>query len=435
MNNVRDFGAVGDGFVKDTAAVQAALDRGGRVVLPPGTYLCGSLYLHSRTLLELEPGARILGSPDIADYNDPAFDRRNRACPQEKAFGQHLLIAQDAVDVTIRGGEIDGNRAAFFDPALYSRDDFPGVRPSQMLYFKECAAVTLENIRLVNAPYWACFLHGCEDVRLTGITVRNPRGVWNGDGFDIDCCRRVAVSDCDIDSSDDSLAIRAAALDQLDRSPGVTSDVVVTNCVLASGQAAIRLGVGTGLIRNCLLSNIRVRHSQFGIVLLSSYLPDEFPGGADGVGISDVQFSNLDIEAAVPFDISSNWTNPPLKRSKRTIENIFFRKFRVRGDLTNLIQGNLDRNVRHLVFSEVSMVQTGRGDTLPPDDRINGREVYRQPYGWEIVNAEDIRFERCRWTWESPAAGWRGTVHSRNNADLAFTDSEFAPPPGGGVLV
>ena len=37
MNNVRDFGAVGDGITKDTAAIQKAIDAGGIVHFPPGT--------------------------------------------------------------------------------------------------------------------------------------------------------------------------------------------------------------------------------------------------------------------------------------------------------------------------------------------------------------------------------------------------------------
>lgn len=48
--NVRDFGAKGDGVVKDTAAVQKAIDAadaagGGEVLLPAGTYLSGSIFL------------------------------------------------------------------------------------------------------------------------------------------------------------------------------------------------------------------------------------------------------------------------------------------------------------------------------------------------------------------------------------------------------
>ena len=50
--NVRDFGAKGDGIAKDTVAVQKAIDAahaagGGEVLLPPGVYLCGSVFLKS----------------------------------------------------------------------------------------------------------------------------------------------------------------------------------------------------------------------------------------------------------------------------------------------------------------------------------------------------------------------------------------------------
>ena len=47
MNNVKDFGAVGDGKTLDTAAIQRAIDAGGVVNFPPGTYLTGTLYLKS----------------------------------------------------------------------------------------------------------------------------------------------------------------------------------------------------------------------------------------------------------------------------------------------------------------------------------------------------------------------------------------------------
>src|SRR6266436_2435600 len=68
--NVRESGAVGDGKTKDTAAIQAALDRcaaagGGTVVVPAGDYLTGSLDVKSRTTLRLEKGATLMGSPDL----------------------------------------------------------------------------------------------------------------------------------------------------------------------------------------------------------------------------------------------------------------------------------------------------------------------------------------------------------------------------------
>ena len=56
MNNVKDYGAVGDGKTKDTPAIQKAIDAGGIVFFPPGVYLSGTLYLKSNGGLDLAPG-------------------------------------------------------------------------------------------------------------------------------------------------------------------------------------------------------------------------------------------------------------------------------------------------------------------------------------------------------------------------------------------
>ena len=55
MKDIREFGAIGDGRVDDTSAIQAALQGGGLIVVPAGRYLTGTLYLESDTELRLAP--------------------------------------------------------------------------------------------------------------------------------------------------------------------------------------------------------------------------------------------------------------------------------------------------------------------------------------------------------------------------------------------
>ena len=104
--DVRTFGAVGDGVAKDTAALQGALDAcgalgGGTVVVPPGTYLTGTLWLRSHVNLRLEHGAVLKGSPDLADYNAPDAYPQNWNSKREGWSAKHLLIAQyDATGVS-----------------------------------------------------------------------------------------------------------------------------------------------------------------------------------------------------------------------------------------------------------------------------------------------------------------------------------------------
>src|ERR1700744_2971366 len=60
--NVRDFGATGNGTNLDSPAINHAIDAavaagGGTVIFPAGTYLSGSIHLHSNIHLLVDAGA------------------------------------------------------------------------------------------------------------------------------------------------------------------------------------------------------------------------------------------------------------------------------------------------------------------------------------------------------------------------------------------
>ena len=179
--DVRAFGAKGDGATKDTAAVQRALDAcakagGGRVTVPPGTYLVGSVYLGDRTELHLQEGATLLGSPDLADYNASDAYPQNWCSAKEGWSAKHLVLALEKQGVSITGrGVIDGNARSFFGdkPQLVGkvcwRDGgvnarVAGVRPGQEIVFVECRDVAVRDVTLRNMSCWSCFFHGCENV-------------------------------------------------------------------------------------------------------------------------------------------------------------------------------------------------------------------------------------------------------------------------------
>ena len=103
MNNILDFGAVGDGVTDNTAAIQRAIDAGGVVYVPSGVFVTGTIYLRSNGGLELAPGAVLLGSPDKSKYNAPDFCPQNAPSISEKASGAHLIVALEVENVVIRG--------------------------------------------------------------------------------------------------------------------------------------------------------------------------------------------------------------------------------------------------------------------------------------------------------------------------------------------
>ena len=117
--NICDFGALGDGKALNTDAIQAAIDActaagGGRVAVPAGKFLSGTLCLKSNVELHLE-SAELIASLDPADMPDMlgAFEDDNRDTGWE---GGCFFLARHAENITISGfGRIDGRgREVFF---------------------------------------------------------------------------------------------------------------------------------------------------------------------------------------------------------------------------------------------------------------------------------------------------------------------------------
>jgi polygalacturonase len=89
---------------------------------------------------------------------------------------------------------------------------------------------------------------GCEDVLIEGVTIRDAFS----DGIDPDCCRRVRIANCDIESDDDALCLKASALLSV---RGATEGVVVSNCRMRSSSNCFKLGTeSTGDFRQIVLS-------------------------------------------------------------------------------------------------------------------------------------------------------------------------------------
>ncbi len=427
MKNVKDFGAIGNGTAKDTLALQRALDGGGTIYIPGGKYLTGTLYLKSHTSLILEDDAVLVGSPDIEDYNTVDFCPQNRDCKAEKASGRHLIVAVDVHHVSIHGGCIDGNRAAFFDPTSVSRDDFTGWRPSQMLYFCETDEIRIEDIELLNSPYWACYLHGCDNVFIDRVRILEENlHTWNGDGIDIDCCRNVVVSNCIIESSDDSLTVRASAIQSLLRHDGVSENITVSNCVLSSNQAAIRIGVGTGTIRNCTFSNLAMNRTKYGICINSCYAPKLFPGGAKGVTVENLLFSDVVMEVHVPILFSSTWQEDPLDHSENLVHGITMRGIRAKAKNQLYMQGNPDFN--HYDISVEDSVFELSGNECGKNFELLLASYYRRPCGIFLNNMKDITFKNVQLRWKDHGPDYQSALVVNNCPGLRLIDCDFQEP-------
>jgi polygalacturonase len=192
--NIRDFGAKGDGVAKDSAAIQAAIDRaasqgGGTVTLPAGRYLSGTIHLRSNITLHLENGAVLLASPDDVDF-DPYEKLPFRSVSDEETtyFHRALIAAERVHEIAIEGrGVVDGNRTKRGGP--------------KTIAIKLCDRVSIRGITVRNSPNYSVSLWGCDYVDIDGITILNGYA----DGIDPDSCRYVRIANCYIDARDDAI--------------------------------------------------------------------------------------------------------------------------------------------------------------------------------------------------------------------------------------
>jgi polygalacturonase len=287
-HNILAHGAAADLAINSAPALQRAIDAahaagGGTVLVPAGlAFMCGSLLLRSRVRLHLEPGSRLVASPDIADYVNydhlPLF--------RDSDFCRFWLFAHDADEVTIDGsGTLDGNSPAFVTERLPTHTKARNPR-AQSVVFLGCRDVVVRDIRIINTPSWALRPAGCDRVLIEGVTILNDLGLVNSDGIDIDCCRSVRIANCHVEAGDDAVSIKgrreiAAA------GYGACEDIVVTGCVLESHCVAFRLGLESHVdFRRIVFSNSTIRRSHRGIGV----------DCRDAAVIEDVLFTNIVIE-------------------------------------------------------------------------------------------------------------------------------------------
>jgi polygalacturonase len=271
MISILSFGARVDVSEPQHAAIQAAIDTcaeagGGTVLVPAGRYVTGTLQLRSAVTLHLDNGSRLVGSKHLEDYpevaagfTDAVGQRRNRC----------LLYANGCTSIAVTGqGVIDGSGAAF---ARDLQD-----RPF-MLRFIDCTGVQLNGVSLVDSPGWVCHLLGCENVLLHGLTIRSHVNS-NNDGIDLDSCRRVRVAQCDVDTGDDAICLKATRATPCE-------NITITGCVLRSDWAALKLGTeSVGDFRNIVISDIVIRDTHGGGLKLISM---------DGSRVENVMVDNL----------------------------------------------------------------------------------------------------------------------------------------------
>ena len=243
--DITRFGAKGDGKTLNTQSIQDAIDQvaregGGTVIIPPGIYLTGTVFLRSNVTLHVKAGATLLGSPDITDYKEISWGHNRDRQPY------HLIVAKDVENVSIEGmGTIDGNGAFFWQE--YEKDANgkmivprwlkpKELKVSPLIEIWQCRNVQVKDVTIKTGGGWNLHLYDSDVCKVTNVNIVNNLYSPNSDGIDITGCYDVMISGCYIKTCDDAICLKTTEDSRECRR------VTVTNCILETLCVGLKMG-------------------------------------------------------------------------------------------------------------------------------------------------------------------------------------------------
>jgi len=436
--DVKEYGAIGNGNVLDTASINRAIDdchaRGGGVAyVPPGIYLSGTVILKSNVTLYLEAGATLLGSKNIRDYALQAGPSLLGDANQK-----HLVFARDAENIGLAGpGRIDGQGSSFWVPSgrvvppsaeswqdVATYDWKPLDRPSPLLEFYNCKNLRIEEVHIENAAGWTLRPVHCDNVFIRGITIRNPVIGPNTDGIDPTGCQNVFISDCLIATGDDAICLKSES--PYGGEVRVSKNITISNCVLTGCCNGLKFGTATfGGFENVVFTNSVIFNEDVDPKerIIAGIALEMVDGGSlEGVVISNIRMQRV----RTPVFIRRGNRTPRSDGTPGTLRGIMIENIHATGSLlTSSITGLPGFDVEDVTLSNIRIESEERGKAgwvereIPelsasyPEARMFGR---LPAYGFYCRHVKGLRLKQVEL--RSSAGEMRPALHCDDVKDI-----------------
>ncbi|WP_249670055.1 glycoside hydrolase family 28 protein [Bacillus altitudinis] len=269
--NVIHYGADNKGIELSTNAIQSAIDdahrlKGGRVLIPEGTFLTGALELKSNVELHLHEDAYVTFSQDTRDYLPLVLTRYEGI---ELYNYSPLIYAHHAENIAITGaGTLDGRGDEHhWWPWKYGTNGQPSQDRDRQLLFEmaekripveervfgeghylrssfiqpyNCQNILIEGVTVKDSPMWQVHPVLSENVIVRGVNIigHGP----NTDGVNPESCRHVLIEDCYFDNGDDCIAIKSGRNEDGRRIGVPSENIVIRRNTMRDGHGGVTIG-------------------------------------------------------------------------------------------------------------------------------------------------------------------------------------------------
>jgi exo-poly-alpha-galacturonosidase len=346
---ITDHGAIGDGATLNTQAIQGVIDQcaaagGGVLVVPEGVFLSGAIFFKQGVNLLIENNGVLKGTTNGADY--PLVNTRWEGV--EREWRSAFLNFFDLHDVEFTGeGTVDGSGNEW--QALFGRRNPPPVSPAltpaqtqndplsstaspsgapdpnrgrpRLIAVERCKDVHISGLHLKNQASWGLFMVYSENVLAENLVIRAEHNIPSSDGMDIDSCRSVRISGCDIDCNDDCISIKSGKGEDGFRVNRPCEDILIEKTRFGYGHGGVAVGSEvSGGIRRIEVRDCLAEAGNWAPVRIKSQ-------PSRGGFVEDIVFRNLELRGtrqAVEFNLEWRMVPPlpPPAESPTRVRNI-----------------------------------------------------------------------------------------------------------------
>lgn len=313
FNIAADCGAVGDNSTVNTLALAACVARaeaGDTLLVPEGVFLTGTVSLRAGQTLRFAAGGWLQGSANASEYgSDWDFWHVVQAV---SAPGVRIIA-----DVRGSGGIVGAmwQMVASYDAAhdFFTPVSWAGVagcvgecRPKNLAVIDSDGAV-LRDFALRDSSDWTMLLRRSSNVLVDGLFIRGSQAWGNNDGMDIESGVNITLSNLDIATGDDCIAMRSGPCNAM-RTPWTKPlppllHVTIVNATLSSSSAAIKVEnlfqEDHGNVTDVHGRNISIYRSNRGIGIWQRR------SGPSGGRMGNFSFTDVTIETR--YMNSGNW--------------------------------------------------------------------------------------------------------------------------------